>query len=434
MKNMARGASAPRAISLGVMVEMIGRGIGMDMRKIFIVLIAIIGLGLPAVAADAQENMVQDSRAATGGAQTLADILARQSGQKMDDSFRSDALGTPENAASSTNQLGTLGGVSDPELWRALRYGKADVNVSSHGLPDAVIIQDSGMDWLTFRHGPLSQYGGNLLLGVIAALAVFYALRGKIRIDGERTGRTILRFKAIERFAHWLLAGSFVVLALTGLMMVFGRLVIIPLMGKESFAAAAAVGKWSHNNFSWAFMVALVLVTIFWLAQNIPNRHDLKWLAMAGGMFSKGAHPPAKKFNAGQKLIFWGVLVLGFSISASGLSLMFPFQLPMFGATFAKINAIGLPELMGFAALPEALMPHQEMQLAILWHGIVAFVFMAIIIAHIYLGSVGMEGAFDAMGTGEVDEQWAKEHHGLWYEEVTGKSAHDDHAPVKPAE
>ena len=111
MKNIARGASAPRAISLGVMVEMIGRGIGMDMRKIFIVLIAIIGLGLPAVAADAQENMVQDSRAATGGAQTLADILARQSGQKMDDSFRSDALGTPENAASSTNQLGTLGGV-----------------------------------------------------------------------------------------------------------------------------------------------------------------------------------------------------------------------------------------------------------------------------------------------------------------------------------
>jgi formate dehydrogenase subunit gamma len=116
-------------------------------------------------------------------------------------------------------------------------------------------------------------------------------------------------------------------------------------------------------------------------------------------------------------------LVLGVSISLSGLSLLFPFELPMFAVTFEKLNAIGLPQLLGLGELPTALGPHQEMQLAQLWHGIVAFLFMAIIIAHIYLGSVGMEGAFDAMGTGEVDVQWAKEHHGLWYDEVMQKDA-----------
>ncbi|TDK50164.1 formate dehydrogenase subunit gamma [Antarcticimicrobium luteum] len=373
----------------------------------------------------AQEAAPVDPRTATGGAQTLEDILARQRGEAVDYDFRRAATGDPAGAAPMTGQLGTLGGVSDPELWRALRYGTADVTVSSHGPAAAVIIQDSGMTWLTFREGPLATYGGYLLLGVLGALLLFYLLRGRIRIDGEKAGITILRFSAIERFAHWLLAGSFVLLGITGLTMLFGRMAIIPLLGKQAYAPYAIAGKWVHNNVSWAFMLGLVLVTVFWLAHNIPNRHDLKWLALGGGLFSKNVHPPAKKFNAGQKIIFWGVLVLGVSISVSGLSLLFPFQMPLFAATFEKLNALGLPQLVGLGDLPTTLLPHQEMQLAQLWHAIVAFLFIAIILAHIYLGTVGMEGAFDAMGSGEVDEQWAKEHHGLWYEDVTGKPAHD---------
>ncbi|MGC1488834.1 MAG: formate dehydrogenase subunit gamma, partial [Albidovulum sp.] len=206
-----------------------------------------------------------------------------------------------------------------------------------------------------------------------------------------------------------------------------------PWLGKDAFSTLAIAGKWTHDNVAWAFMLGLVMVTVFWIAHNIPNRHDLKWLAVGGGLFSKGVHPPARKFNAGQKIIFWAVLVLGVSISLSGLSLLFPFEMPMFAATFAKLNAIGLPQLFGLGELPSVLGPHQEMQLAQLWHGIVAFVFMAIIIAHIYLGSVGMEGALDAMTTGEVDVQWAKEHHGLWYDEVVQKDASPE-AAHKPAE
>jgi formate dehydrogenase subunit gamma len=195
-------------------------------------------------------------------------------------------------------------------------------------------------------------------------------------------------------------------------------MVLIPLFGKESFASIAIVSKWIHNNVSWAFMIALVVIFFMWVMHNIPNRTDLKWLAMGGGIFKKGVHPPAKRFNAGQKLIFWSVIVLGASISASGLSLLFPFEMPMFSATFAKMNALGITEMLGMEPLRTALAPHEEMQLAQLWHSIVSCVLIVIIIAHIYIGSVGMEGAYDAMGSGEVEEQWAREHHSLWLDEL----------------
>lgn len=397
---------------------------------LFSLLIALAAPGLPV---SAQEAPAID-RSATGGAQTLEDILARQAQMKLDDSFRSDNLGDPEAAKPITDQLGTLGGVSDSDLWRGLRYDKADVTTQARGPATDVLMQDSGMTWLQARAGELRFYGGWLLAGMLGLLILFYLLRGRIMIDGEKTGQTIQRFSAIERFAHWMLAGSFIVLALSGLSVLFGRVAIIPLIGHEAYAPIAIAGKWAHNNLAWPFMIALVMVTVFWLIHNIPSRHDLKWIAVGGGLFSKGVHPPAKKFNAGQKLIYWSVVVLGFSISASGLALLFPFELPLFAATFAKLNALGLPQALGFGELPTVLTPHAEMQLAQIWHAIVGFLFMAIILGHIYIGSVGMEGAFDAMGSGQVEEQWAKEHHGLWYEEVTGKKAHDHHHDATPAE
>ncbi|SMX44309.1 formate dehydrogenase subunit gamma [Actibacterium lipolyticum] len=403
----------------------------MTLHRLLVVVLSLTVLFAPASWAEDVATGVEDPRAATGGAQTLEDILARQRGEAIDDTFRSEKIGDPDHAARMTDQLGTLGGASDADMYRSLRYGSAEVKVSSRSPAAGVLIQDGGMAWLKFRQGPLLTYGGYLLLGMLVVLLLFYLLRGKIRIDGERTGVKIMRFNSMERFAHWLLAGSFIILGITGLISLFGRVALIPLFGKEVFSPIAIAAKWAHNNIAWAFMVGLVLVFVFWVIENIPNRTDLRWLAKGGGLFSKGVHPPAKKFNAGQKIIFWSVIVLGVSISVSGLSLLFPFQLPMFAATFEKMNALGLPQLVGMAPLPTDLAPHQEMQLSQSWHAIIAFVFMAIIIAHIYLGSVGMEGAFDAMGTGEVEVQWAKEHHSLWYEEVTGEA--DDHA-TSPAE
>ena len=406
------------------------------LRALLVLMLALLPL-LPAASA-AEERAVGGSemrRDATGGAQTLEDILARQRGERIDDAFRRDATGDPDSAAAVAAQLGTLGGVSDAEIFRALRYGSADVTVSAQGPAAGVVIQDAGMRWLEFRRGPLRVYGGYLLLGMVAVLALYMLLRGRIRIDGKRTGETILRFTAIERFGHWLLAGSFILLGVTGLITLFGRAALIPIIGKESFAALAYASKWVHNNAAWAFMLALVMVFVFWVIHNVPNRTDLTWLAKGGGLFSRHSHPPARKFNAGQKIIFWVVILLGVSISLSGLSLLFPFELPMFAATFEALNALGLPQAVGLGELRTTLAPHEEMQFAQLWHTIIAFVFRAIIIAHIYLGSVGMEGAYDAMGSGEVEKQWAKEHHSIWYEEVTGeKPAATGGSAPSPAE
>jgi formate dehydrogenase subunit gamma len=388
----------------------------MGESRLYPIFVSIFILLASAFAVTAQDATT-DPRASTGGAQTLADIMRRQEGLKMDDSFRSEATGNPEAAAPTSGQLGTLGGVSDSELWRGLRYDKLDVIPSAKGPASSVLFQDGGMWWLEVRRGPLKDYGGYALLGMLGLLALFFLIKGRIRIEGGPSGQKILRFKLIERFGHWLMAGSFVLLGITGLISLFGRFGLIPLIGKEAFAAIAAVSIFVHNWISWGFMAGLVLVFFMWILENIPNRHDLKWLAMGGGFFSKG-HPPAKKFNAGQKIIFWIVVVFGVSISISGLSLLFPYQIPLFGATFEHLNTLGIPQMLGLGELETQLAPHEEMQFAQLWHSIIAFAFIAVIFAHIYIGSVGMEGALDAMTTGEVDKNWAKEHHNLWVEEL----------------
>ncbi|MCI2393745.1 formate dehydrogenase subunit gamma [Aliiroseovarius sediminis] len=383
------------------------------MFRLFAVFALIFGLLAPAVA----QQSVDTPRAETGGAQTLDDILRRQAQQKVDDEFRRSATGDPEAAAPITAPLGTRGGQSDPELWRALRYDTADVTTQTRGPAAKTLIQDGGMWWLKFREGPLLTYGAGLLGVTLVLLALFYLIRGRVRIDGKKTGRTITRFTGVERFGHWLLAGSFLILGVTGLISLFGRKVLIPTFGHEAFSTLAIGTKWVHNNISWAFIIALVIIFVSWVAHNLPDRTDFKWLAQGGGLFG-GGHPPAKKFNAGQKLIFWSTIVLGASISVSGLSLLFPFEFNIFGATFAVLNDWGVPGWFGQDALPYPLTPQEEMQYAQLWHAVVSFVLLAIILAHIYIGSVGMEGAFDAMGSGEVEEQWAREHHSLWVDDV----------------
>ncbi|MEE3361606.1 MAG: formate dehydrogenase subunit gamma [Pseudomonadota bacterium] len=385
---------------------------------LFVVVFAL-SLGLPAAAQEAGTDTIP----AASVTPTLEDILRRQEGLKVDDSARAELTGQEvDPSAASESPLGTLGGASDSDLWRALRFDEGDITTQSRSPAAGVLVQDSGMAWLQFRQGPLIKYGGYLLLGTIALLAVFFLIRGRIRIDGPITGQKILRFTNWERFGHWMLAGSFIVLGITGLISLMGRKFLIPAFGHEAFSTVAIASKWVHNNISWAFMIALVMIFVMWVVHNLPDRTDLNWILKGGGIFSKG-HPPAKKFNAGQKLIFWSVIVLGVSISVSGLSLLFPFEISLFAPTFAKLNALGVPGWFGMAPLPTDLAPHQEMQLSQLWHAIVSFGLMAIILAHIYIGTIGMEGAYDAMGDGEVEVAWAKEHHSIWADEVLSEKA-----------
>ena len=307
-----------------------------------------------------------------------------------------------------------LGINSDADLWRFVRTGNAG-SVSMKNELGAVMIQSEGDNWRAVRNGPLSTIGAFGLFIMLFLLTMFYMVRGKIRIEKGASGKTILRFGGIDRFAHWLMAGSFVVLGLTGLNLLYGRYLVLPIVGPEAFSAITTGGKYAHNYLAFAFMVGLGLSFLLWVRHNIPSKIDLQWLRMGGGILKKGVHPPAKKFNAGQKIIFWVTMVGGLSVSLSGIALMFPFQTTMFADTFAIFNAVGLN-------LPTDLSPIQEQQYNQIWHGIVSLVLMIIIIAHIYIGSVGMEGAIDAMNTGEVDLNWAKEHHNLWVEEEQQKT------------
>ncbi|MEX0503809.1 formate dehydrogenase subunit gamma [Alphaproteobacteria bacterium LSUCC0719] len=313
----------------------------------------------------------------------------------------------------------SLGLNSDSDLWRFVRTGNAGSTQMKNEL-SAVMIQSEGDNWRAFRNGPISAFGAIGLIVVIFVLGLFYMVRGKIRIDSGPSGDTILRFGTIDRFAHWLMAGSFVILGITGLNMLYGRYVLLPVIGKDAFAALTAAGKYAHNFLAFAFMVGLALSFILWVRHNIPNKVDLQWIKMGGGIVKKGVHPPAKKFNAGQKIIFWAVMIGGLSVSMSGIALMFPFQTTMFADTFALLNGLGFNLPTDFTAL-------QEQQLNQLWHGFVSLALIVMIMAHIYIGSVGMEGALDAMNSGRVDRNWAKEHHSLWVEEEDQKAA-------KPAE
>ncbi len=345
------------------------------------------------------------------GFSIIAGSLAQDSGPPAAESL----------APGGTVPGGSLGSASDAEIWRAVRQG-AQGNVSIPDRQAGVLIQSEGENWRAVRNGPLSVYSAWALLGIIILLALFFAIRGRIKIESGRSAQTVERFNGLERFGHWLTAGSFIVLGLTGLNMLYGRYVLKPVIGSDAFALLTLGGKYAHNYLAFAFMVGLALIFVLWVRHNFPDKTDLAWLAKAGGLFTKHSHPPAKKFNAGQKILFWLVILGGISISLSGIALMFPFRIAMFEPTFALLNAVGFD-------LPTTVTPMLEMQLSQVWHAIVGVFLIVVIVAHIYIGSVGMEGAFDAMGSGMVDRNWAREHHSLWAKDLeagTKTAAGDD--------
>ena len=342
----------------------------------------------------------------------LAGPAGAQSG--VDPALTQDPAASGAPAASA---LDTLGTESDSDMWRAIRNG----TFGTVSIPDkkaGQLIQSEGENWRVVRNGEVSYYGVWALLGMIGILALFFLIRGRIMIEGGKDGRTITRFDFFERMMHWTIAVSFIVLALTGLNILYGRYVLLPVVGPAIFGAVTDFGKHIHNYVAFAFMVGLVGILVMWIGRNLPTMVDLKWILKAGGLFRRGDHASSYKFNAGQKLLYWAVLILGISVSVSGLALMFPFQFSLFGPTFGFLNNFGFD-------LPAQMSSVQEMQFAQVWHAIVGMVMIAIIIGHIYIGTIGMQGAFDAMGSGQVDLNWAREHHDLWVEDKLARRGED---------
>jgi len=300
--------------------------------------------------------------------------------------------GAPNPTASVTNQKTLL--EQAPRI-----QGRIDI-------PDvkaSVLMQPAGRTWDYFHEVLLHWGGAVVIVGMLAVLALAYLIMGRLRIEAGRSGRTIVRFKAFERFAHWLTAVSFVLLGLTGLNITFGKVLLRPLVGPELFSDISQVAKYVHNFTSFAFVAGLVLITVLFFRDNLFKRVDIDWVKQGGG-FIKSKHAPAGRFNLGEKFVYWLSVAAGLLVSASGFVLLFPF----YGTNIA------------------------DMQIAQVAHAVIAILFIALILGHIYIGTLGMEGAFEAMGTGEVDINWAREHHDRWLAEKL--EAEGRQAPATPAE
>jgi len=266
-------------------------------------------------------------------------------------------------------------------------------------IPDTksyVLEHPAGRDWREFRTVTLRWIGGIAILGILAVLIIFYLWRGMVKIESGRSGRLIVRFNAFERFVHWMTATCFIILAISGLNITFGRPLLLPLIGAQAFTDWSQWAKYAHNYLSFPFTIGVVLIFLMWIAGNIPNKVDVEWFKRGGGMVGHD-HPPAYRFNGGQKAIYWIVVLGGTAVAVSGYVLMFPF----YGTDI------------------------DSMQYAEMVHAVIAMLFIAAMLGHIYIGTIGMEGAFEAMGEGTVDVNWAKEHHSLWLEDEKARTGPD---------
>jgi formate dehydrogenase subunit gamma len=287
-------------------------------------------------------------------------------------------------------------------VWRDVRAGEpgytgiagreTDVLIQP---PARFVGQDAkvtaGEAWRQFRNGPVTFYGGSLVVLILLAILGFYAWKGPVRQRERPTGRLIARFSRLEQAVHWSTAASFCVLGLSGLAMLFGKHLLLPLVGYGVFGIVAAASKVLHNFVAPLFIVSVLAMVLLFLRDNLPRLYDLRWFARVWAVMARGAHVPTGRFNAGEKGWFWFAVVgLSIVVAWSGVVLLFP--------NFEQTRAV--------------------MQDAWVVHATAALAYIALSLGHIYLGTIGLEGSYQAMRTGYVDEAWAKEHHEYWYDAI----------------
>jgi formate dehydrogenase subunit gamma len=314
-----------------------------------------------------------------------------------------EPLKTDEAASAQQAQRQQTQPLNNAPVWREIRSG-APQYTGVQGVETGVLVQSRGETWREARV-PIAFFGGLLLAVAVAGLAVFYLIRGPLTVEDPPTGRLIRRFTVSDRVAHWLLAIAWVILALTGLVLSLGKAVLLPVIGYTLFAWLATLAKNLHNFVGPVLIVAVPWMFVQYIRDNGIGADDIKWFFNIVGYF-KGHEYPSRRFNAGEKLVFWVVLVVFSTVLVvTGLILNFP--------NFGQGRA--------------------TMQTANLVHMICAYLAIALALVHVYLGTLGMKGAYEAMRTGYVDETWAKHHHERWYEEIkAGKSRQKFAQPGEP--
>jgi formate dehydrogenase subunit gamma len=291
--------------------------------------------------------------------------------------------------------------LNNAPTWRDVRSGETFIT-QVKGVDTGILVQSAGESWKTIQTQFLIPYGGLLLAAVVVAFLLLYLWRGPMRLHGPRTGRKIPRFTAWERGIHWTVAFLWLTLAVTALLMLFGKHVVIPIFGYTAFSWIAQISKNLHNFAGPLFLVSALMIFVTFVRRNLPHSSDLTWLrAFPAAVFAKKGDPPAGFFNAAEKIVFWaGLGVLTLVAGVSGLILNFP--------NFDQGRAV--------------------MQTAQVVHAVSGVLFIALMLSHIYMGTIGTEGSLEAMREGTVDEQWAKEHHSLWYDEVIREKRHGEAA------
>ena len=320
-------------------------------------------------------------------------------------SIAPDANTDPKYADQNNGERGTVQPGNNAPMWRQVGAGATGYSsLPASEAPEAGnLIQpfvqypgskltSAGEAWRQVRNNWIIPYGGSLLLIVGLAIALFYYGKGAMKLHGAETGRKIERFTPLERAAHWTNAIAFVLLAVSGVVISFGKYFLLPIIGTTLFGYFTYFLKNVHNFAGPLFAVSLIIVFVTFLKDNWPSKEDFTWLLKGGGMFS-GHEVPSHRFNAGEKVVFWfGVLGLGVIVVASGLVLDM--------------------------LIPGLIYERSTMQIANMIHGVATVLMMAMFMGHIYMGTIGMQGAFSAMREGYVDETWAKEHHELWYNDI----------------
>ncbi|MDA1117408.1 MAG: formate dehydrogenase subunit gamma [Proteobacteria bacterium] len=297
-------------------------------------------------------------------------------------------------AQSAVQQQQQQQGIDQPgnnaPVWREVRKEAQEHYTTVKGRETGVLVQSAGETWRQIRNGPVTFYGGWLVVLAVLVIAAIYFAMGPVKLHDKPTGRIIERFTLAERWAHWVMGISFVVLGITGLIILFGKFVLLPVIGYTLFSWLTALSKNLHNFVAPLFAVSLLIFILMYAKDNLMKSYDFSWFAKAPGFFAS-KHIPSGRFNGGEKVWFWGgVVVLSLALVGSGAVLLFP--------NFDQVRS--------------------TMQQASVIHMITGLLVIAAAIGHIYMGTIGVDGAYQAMRDGVVDETWAKEHHEYWYDEV----------------
>lgn len=325
-------------------------------------------------------------------------------GQNIMD-VKPDASEEPGYANQTNGERARVQPGNNAPMWRQVNSGVAGFSsLPKSEAPEAgVLIQpfvqypgssvtNAGEAWRQVRNNWLIPYGGSLLLIVLGAIALFHLSIGPIKVKEELTGRVIERFSAFERSAHWANVAAFLVLAVSGIVMAFGKFFLLPIMGTTLFGWLSYVLKNAHNFAGPLFAVSLLVVIVTFMRDNLPAKGDLAWLLKGGGIFS-GHEIDSGRYNAGEKVVFWGgVFFLGITVVVSGLAM-------------DKL-------------LPGLSYDRSTMQIAHMIHSVSNLLMLVMMMGHIYLGTLGTKGAYQGMRTGYVDETWAEQHHKLWFDDI----------------